>query len=97
MVVFIFKCVYLKGSHLQDLWEEATKFPLHGMLHDCNSYIFSCTNSMAETEELLDENRRLCDVKPFAAVLKIVERKGDKAENSLNVQISHLIGKGVYK
>lgn len=50
---------------------------------------------MAETEELLDENRRLCDVRPFAAVLKIIERKGDKAENSLNVQISHLIGKGM--
>lgn len=81
----------------EDLWEEATKYPLHGMLHDCNSYIFSCTNSMAETEELLDENRRLCDVKPFAAVLKIVERKGDKAENSLNVQISHLIGKGLHE
>lgn len=49
---------------------------------------------MFESEELLDENKRLCDVRPFAAVLKIIERIGDKAEKTLNVLISHLIGKG---
>lgn len=48
---------------------------------------------MAETEELLDEGKRLCDIKPFVGVLKLVERKGDKAEKQLNVQISHLIGR----
>lgn len=80
----------------QDLWEEASKFPLHGTLHDASSYVFSCINSMAESEELLDENRRLCDVKPFVAVFKLIERKGDKAERMLDIQISHLIGKGKF-
>lgn len=79
---------------MQDLWEEASKFPLHGTLHDSSSYIFSCINSMAETEELLDENKRLCDVQPFVSVLKVIERMGDKADKTLNVQISRLIGKG---
>lgn len=51
---------------------------------------------MAETEELIDEHRRLCDVKPFGAVLKIIERKDDKAEKILNGQITRLIGKGMY-
>ena len=77
----------------QDLWDEATKYPLLGLLHDANSYIFCCINSLAETEELIDENKRLCDIRPFSSVLKIVERKGDKAEIVLNQQISLLIGK----
>lgn len=79
---------------IQDLWEEAAKYPLHGMLHDSSSYVFSCINSMAENEELEDENRRICDVRPFCSVLRLIERKGNKAEKSLNNQISHLLGKG---
>ncbi|KAK9501564.1 hypothetical protein O3M35_012267 [Rhynocoris fuscipes] len=80
-----------------DLWEEAIKFPLHWMLQDASAYVFSCINSMAEKEDLLDESRRLGDVKPFVGTLKLAERKGDTAENMLNVQISHLIGKGLHE
>lgn len=78
----------------QDLWEEANKFPLHGMLHDVKDYRFSCVNHMSEQEELDDENKRLCDVRPFLAVLKVIETGHDKAEKTLNVKISRLIGKG---
>uniref|UniRef100_A0A1B6CVF3 phosphatidylinositol 3-kinase n=1 Tax=Clastoptera arizonana TaxID=38151 RepID=A0A1B6CVF3_9HEMI len=81
----------------EDLWEEASKYPLHGTLHEPSSYVFCCINCMAETEELIDEHRRLCDVKPFAAVLKIIERKDDKAEKILNGQITRLIGKGLHE
>ncbi|XP_046678812.1 phosphatidylinositol 4,5-bisphosphate 3-kinase catalytic subunit delta isoform [Homalodisca vitripennis] len=81
----------------EDLWEEASKFPLHGTLHDSASYVFCCINSMSETEELLDENKRLCDVKPFVNILRVIERLGDKAEKTLNVHISHLIGKGLHE
>lgn len=45
---------------------------------------------------LLDENKRLCDVRPFLAVINIVERQEDKADNVLNAQISNLIGKGIF-
>ncbi|PSN34153.1 hypothetical protein C0J52_10044 [Blattella germanica] len=72
----------------EDLWEEASKYPLHGMLHDSSTYVFACINSMAENEDLLDESRHLSDVRPFCSVLRLIERKGDKAENSLNIQIS---------
>lgn len=51
---------------------------------------------MAQREMLVDENKRLCDVRPFLAVLNIVERQEDKADNVLNAQISNLIGKGMY-
>jgi len=50
---------------------------------------------MAQREMLVDENKRLCDVRPFLAVLNIVERQEDKADNVLNAQISNLIGKGM--
>lgn len=63
------------------------------MLHDMSVYILMCINSMAELEEISDESRRLCDIRPTGAVLKITECVGDKADHSLNVQIGHLIGK----
>ncbi|KDR21011.1 phosphatidylinositol 4,5-bisphosphate 3-kinase catalytic subunit delta isoform [Zootermopsis nevadensis] len=81
----------------EDLWEEASKYPLHGMLHDSSTYVFACINSMAENEDLLDESRHLSDVRPFCSVFRLIERKGDKAENTLNIQISHLIGKGLHE
>jgi phosphatidylinositol-4,5-bisphosphate 3-kinase len=51
---------------------------------------------MAENEDLLDESRHLSDVRPFFSLFRLIERKGDKAENTLNTQIGHLIGKGMY-
>lgn len=44
-------------------------------------------------EEIIDESRRLCDVRPTAGVLKITECIAEKADHSFNVQIGHLIGK----
>lgn len=52
---------------------------------------------MAELEEFADENRRICDIKPFANLLKITECSSDKADKALNTQISHLIGKGLHE
>ncbi|KAL1462919.1 hypothetical protein WDU94_014720 [Cyamophila willieti] len=81
----------------EDLWDEAAKYPLHGMLKDASCYVFSLINNMAEHEEIHDENKRICDVKPFYRILRIVERQGDKADIILNSQISHLIGKGLHE
>ncbi|XP_071445759.1 phosphatidylinositol 4,5-bisphosphate 3-kinase catalytic subunit delta isoform [Hetaerina americana] len=79
----------------EDLWEEAAKYPLHWNLHGSSAYVFCCINSMCEKEQVIDENRRLCDVRPFCCVLQVIERKGAKAEETLDIQISHLIGKGL--
>ena len=82
---------------LKDLWEEASKYPLHGTLRDASSYVFSCINSNAEAEELRDENRRLCDIRPFCSVLKLIEREGVKGDRNLDSQIGVLIGKGLHE
>lgn len=58
-----------------------------------SEYFFKCVNSMAELEELHDETRHLCDVRPTGGILVIAERVQDRADNHLNVQIGHLIGK----
>lgn len=66
------------------------------MLHDVSLYRFSFVNHMSEQEELNvdEEYKRLCDVRPFLAVLRIIETGHNKAEKTLNVRISRLIGKG---
>ena len=79
-----------------DLWEEARKYPLLGLLKEQSLYNFQCINSMADNEEIVNESRRICDIKPFCNILKVVECKGDKAEQVLNTQIGHLIGKGLH-
>ncbi|XP_076669715.1 phosphatidylinositol 3-kinase 92E isoform X4 [Andrena cerasifolii] len=81
----------------EELWDEASKYPLHGILKDAPSYVFSCINSNSEAEEIRDETRRLCDIKPFCAVLKIVEREGVKSDRNLDSQIGLLIGKGLHE
>lgn len=81
----------------EDLWEEASKYPLHGMLHDMSVYVFACINNMSETEQLVDETRRLSDVRPFCCILRVTECKGDKPDRTLNTQISHLIGKSLHE
>lgn len=81
----------------EDLWDEASKYPLHGTLKDAPSYVFSCINSNAEIEELRDETRRLCDIRPFCSVLKVIEREGIKSDRNLDSQIGLLIGKGLHE
>ncbi|XP_072757621.1 phosphatidylinositol 4,5-bisphosphate 3-kinase catalytic subunit delta isoform [Anoplolepis gracilipes] len=81
----------------EDLWDEASKYPLHGTLKDAPSYVFSCINSNAEIEELRDETRRLCDIRPFCSVLKVIEREGVKSDRNLDSQIGLLIGKGLHE
>lgn len=81
----------------EDLWDEASKYPLHGTLKDAPSYVFSCINSNAEIEELRDETRRLCDIKPFCSVLRVIEREGIKSDRNLDSQIGVLIGKGLHE
>ncbi|XP_015181948.1 PREDICTED: phosphatidylinositol 4,5-bisphosphate 3-kinase catalytic subunit delta isoform [Polistes dominula] len=81
----------------EDLWDEASKYPLHGILKDAQSYVFSYINTNAEAEELRDESRRLCDIKPFCSVLKVIEREGIKNDRNLDAQIGHIIGKGLHE
>ncbi|XP_069774535.1 phosphatidylinositol 4,5-bisphosphate 3-kinase catalytic subunit delta isoform isoform X2 [Narcine bancroftii] len=79
------------------LWQQAQHQPLFHTLNEPDAYVFTCINHTAEQEELEDERRRLCDVRPFLPILKLVAREGDRVEKLINSQISLLIGKGLHE
>ncbi|KAL3270242.1 hypothetical protein HHI36_009298 [Cryptolaemus montrouzieri] len=81
------------GEIKEELWDEAANYPLYGKLYDISGYVFTCINGMAEHVKLLDECRRLCDIRPIGAILKIVEAKTDKLDETTSGQVGHLIGK----
>lgn len=56
--------------------------------------MFQCINQAAVHEELEDETRRLCDVRPFLPMLKLVTRNCGRADRLLDSKIGVLIGKG---
>ncbi|XP_060062464.1 phosphatidylinositol 4,5-bisphosphate 3-kinase catalytic subunit alpha isoform-like [Ylistrum balloti] len=75
-----------------NVWLEAKKFPLSHLLLDSASYIFVSITQDAEKEEFYDETRRLCDLRLFLPVLKVVEPKGNREEKMLNYEIGMTIG-----
>ena len=70
-----------------DLWVEAEKYPLFACLKPKVEYIFVSITQDAEREEFYDETRRLCDLRLFQPILKVVEPKGNKDEKMLNSDI----------
>ncbi|XP_075746816.1 phosphatidylinositol 4,5-bisphosphate 3-kinase catalytic subunit beta isoform-like [Rhipicephalus microplus] len=77
-------------------WREARQRPLYRVLRDRDAYVFTCVSERtSEREEFTDEERRLCDVRPFQALLKLVDRRADKTDRAINTQIGLLIGRGV--
>ncbi|XP_028663734.1 phosphatidylinositol 4,5-bisphosphate 3-kinase catalytic subunit delta isoform isoform X1 [Erpetoichthys calabaricus] len=79
------------------IWNKAKTEPLFCALNDPDNYVFMCINHTAEREEIEDEQRRLCDVRPFFCVLQLVGREGNRIEKQINSQISLLIGKGLHE
>ncbi|XP_072175298.1 phosphatidylinositol 4,5-bisphosphate 3-kinase catalytic subunit beta isoform-like [Diadema setosum] len=81
----------------RELWNVASTQPLYNLLLDLNFYIFQCINYSAEQEVLLDEKRRLCDVKPFWSTLRVIRKAGDVEDKVLNSQIGLCIGKSLHE
>lgn len=80
-----------------ELWREAQNFPLFHALQEPNSYIFVSITQDAEREEFYDESRRLCDLRLFQPILKLVEPKGNKEEKMLNYDIGIALGLPVHE
>ena len=76
----------------EELWKEAQKYPLFHLLQDATSYIFVSITQDAEREEFYDETRRLCDLRLFQPILKVVEPAGNKEEKMLNYDIGIALG-----
>ncbi|KAF0030685.1 hypothetical protein F2P81_017416 [Scophthalmus maximus] len=79
------------------LWKQAQTLPFFAALGDMESHMFECVNQAAVHEELEDETRRLCDVRPFLPVMKLVMRNCGRAERLLDSKIGVLIGKGLHE
>uniref|UniRef100_A0A8C7Z4R8 phosphatidylinositol-4,5-bisphosphate 3-kinase n=1 Tax=Oryzias sinensis TaxID=183150 RepID=A0A8C7Z4R8_9TELE len=79
------------------LWKQAKSFPLSSFLGEMESHMFECVNQAAVHEELEDETRRLCDVRPFLPVFRLVTRNCGRAERLLDSKIGVIIGKGLHE
>uniref|UniRef100_A0A3B3V7H2 phosphatidylinositol-4,5-bisphosphate 3-kinase n=1 Tax=Poecilia latipinna TaxID=48699 RepID=A0A3B3V7H2_9TELE len=55
-------------------------------------YIFVGVTQEAEREEFYDETRRLCDLRLFHPILKVIEPLGNREEKILNREIGFAIG-----
>ncbi|CAG2164937.1 unnamed protein product [Oppiella nova] len=80
-----------------DLWVEAKKNVFYRVLNDCNSYIFVSVTQDSKVEEFYDESRRLCDLRLFEPILKLIEPEGNKEEKILSSEISLAIGKPIHE
>lgn len=86
-----------------DLLAEARKYPLfHLLKQNADVYVFTCVNEVAVRVELEDETRRLCDVRPFSPLLRLIESpkhtsQQNRTEKIINAQISILMGKGLHE
>ncbi|KAG2468424.1 PK3CA kinase, partial [Polypterus senegalus] len=76
----------------RDLFSEARKYPLFHLLQEESSYIFVGVTQEAEREEFYDETRRLCDLRLFQPILKVIEPVGNREEKILNREIGFAIG-----
>ena len=68
---------------------------LFRLLKGKNEYVFSVVSFNGGTEELLDEQLSLFDVKPVKPYLKVVKRQGNEAAKLLESKISILIGRSI--
>ena len=77
------------------LFKEAERYPLFGRLGKSTQYCFLCINEKGKREEILDEELKLTDVRPFRPVLKLLERQGEHwaANRKLDAKIKYLLGK----
>jgi hypothetical protein len=62
---------------------------------DQSSFIFSAITLDAKLEEFYEESRRLCDLRLFDLMLKLIEPEGNKEEKRISSMIDLAIGKKI--
>lgn len=78
----------------QELFDTAQKQPLFGVLQDKMAYLFSCVNILTAEQEIFEDDKKICEIRPFFQLLRLIEKQDDRTEKQLNAQIGFLIGKG---
>ncbi|XP_052803955.1 phosphatidylinositol 4,5-bisphosphate 3-kinase catalytic subunit delta isoform-like isoform X3 [Mya arenaria] len=74
------------------IWDQAKKLPLYNKLMGKERYIFEYLNRDGEREEVTDESLRLSEIRPIGRFLRLQERKDEGDKNTLDKQISLLLG-----
>ena len=76
------------------IWEENKKYAnlCASQLKHIDSYVFVSVSQEAKTVEYYDNEKRICDLKLFYAMFKLVEAQGDLIEKSFNSNLSKTIG-----
>ncbi|KAG2462303.1 PK3CB kinase, partial [Polypterus senegalus] len=77
------------------LWKQVQGYPMFSVLEPMEEYMFECVNQTSVHEELEDESRRLCDIRLFLPVFRLVTRNCGRTERLLESKIGVLIGKGL--
>lgn len=78
------------------LWVEAKKRPLYRFLSPPSTYVLVGITQDAEREEFYDESRRLCDLRLFQPLFKVIEPAGNKEEKMLNYDVGVAVGLPVH-
>lgn len=78
---------------LQELFDEASKYPLHWALQDRSMYVFQAINGGGKREITFDESRTLFDLNPFVCILSLTERKKEKPDEQIQTNIEKIVGK----
>ena len=77
------------------LWKEAKNHVLYRLLGQIDCYIFVTVTQDSKIVEFYDESRRLCDLRLFQPILRLIEPVGNKEEKVLSSEISLAIGRPV--
>ena len=75
------------------LWTQAKQLPLFDRVRRPEWYTLVFVNRQAEQEECWDESQRLCDIRWYKPLFKLVEKKGDSDEKVFASKIGWLTGK----
>ncbi|XP_065644549.1 phosphatidylinositol 4,5-bisphosphate 3-kinase catalytic subunit beta isoform isoform X2 [Hydra vulgaris] len=74
------------------LWQDAAHFSNKTALLLKENYVFVAVSAKGGTEELMDEELSLFDIKPVRPYLKIVQKQGDESVKLISSKINLLIG-----
>jgi len=76
------------------VWEENKTYSLinNQQLKHADNYVFVSVTQEAKIIEYYDDEKRICDLKLFYVVFKLVEVQGDLIEKSFNSDLSKAIG-----
>ena len=79
----------------EDVWRRAKASVAFDKLRPSSCYVFVGVTMDAKKEEFYDENRRLCDLRLFGPLLKLVFPQGKAEEMIIQSEVSFAVGKSV--